>query len=112
MKCDVFSNAVILQVDDRPKSFVNCSKIGGLSFGASSAKVFLLPGKHSFLVRYWVVRDDYSTPTHKMHYTYSKEGRLFKFDVKAGASYFLRAEDKGDDWTAKLEKQEARSAPR
>jgi hypothetical protein len=104
--CDSSSQAVILKVDDRPKSFVNCEKIGGLTFGATRAKVQLLPGRHTLRVRYWEVHYDFSGPRRSKRYVYSQEGRDLEVDVEAGVTYYLRATSLLKGWTATLERRE------
>ena len=106
VECDDSSRAVILEVDGRPKSFVNCAKIGYLSFGAASAKVHLLPGKHSLSLRFWDESYDYSTNPPRKHYLYSPKARPFQFVLEPGKTYYLQAAPAGKEWTAKLVKRE------
>ncbi len=112
VECDDGSSAVILEVDGRAKSFVDCSKIGGLSFGASSAKVHLLPGKHSLSLRFWEESYDYSTNPPRKKYLYSPKARPFQFVLERGKTYYLTARRVGTEWTAKLEKRQTSTAPR
>jgi hypothetical protein len=112
VECDDRSSAVILEVDGRPKSFVNCAKIGSLSFGAASAKVHLLPGKHSLSLRFWEESYNYSTNPPRKEYLYSPKARSFQFLLEPGKTYYLRANRAGSGWTAKLEKREATAGPR
>jgi len=104
--CDDMSRAVILKVDDRPDSFVNCERIGGLSFGATGAKIHLLPGKHTLRVRFYVEGYEYTGTGQRKKYLYAKEGRDLELKAEAGATYYLQATQTERDWTATLEKRE------
>lgn len=89
--CDDMSRAVILKVDDRPDSFVNCERIGGLSFGVTGAKIQLLPGKHTLRVRFYMEGYEYVGAGQRKKYLYSKEGRDLELEAEAGATYYLQA---------------------